>query len=349
MSIPIIQILRTIRGGEPLLRTLPPLTLRRNERGEVIYSVGNSALLLTIWHNEMWCSLKCYTTPSPRRKAIYGERLLPAELYVICEDGSGEWIDLLIEPWREGITLAQYIDKAAGEHDRVTLCELSTRFDAFALELLAQEWAHGDITCDNIIVDGNLELHLIDFDALFLPSLSHLQSTELGTKGFQHPARSVDDYNRNLDDYPLTLISTALALLSKDPSLHTPCNEYDGLLFSPSEILAGRSHLYTHAMELFAKECDPLPYNIARMLQSRTLAIAELYPILRLKVEGIPQEISPSEAYPNENGVWGFINEYRRGVIPPLFDEACDFRQGVAKVRLGSWWHIVDRQLRRVE
>jgi hypothetical protein len=43
-------------------------------------------------------------------------------------------------------------------------------------------------------------------------------------------------------------------------------------------------------------------------------------------------------------GKWGFADEGGDFCIAPVWDEALEFRGGEAAVRLGSLWHLVDRQ-----
>ena len=64
-----------------------------------------------------------------------------------------------------------------------------------AAALTADDWAHGDLKPENIVADNRGRLHLIDFDAMFLPAFAGRHSPELGTAAFQHPARTVRDFD----------------------------------------------------------------------------------------------------------------------------------------------------------
>ncbi len=341
MACSVVHILRSIVGGRLTLRTLGEVELRHNECGEVIYSVGNSAILFSFWHFEGWHTLKCYTSKSSRRRAIYGQKLLTDELYIPIEGRHGEWIDILLEEWIEGVTLSQYIKEAVEANSSETIATLSQRFDSLALELLSLDWAHGDISCDNIIVDSSGGLHLIDFDGAYLPEFEGSESLELGTAAYQHPSRTTSHFNRSIDDYSLALISTALTLLRLDVSLYERYQTLEGLLFDPSELLQGCSEIYSIALDHLAKAGEALSYRVAELLSSQSVELDSLHTLMHYKVEGVHPAAEPTTIFCRD-GLWGYLNEYRREVIPPLFDAAFDFSESLAAVRIGSSWHYID-------
>ncbi|MFI3331937.1 MAG: WG repeat-containing protein [Rikenellaceae bacterium] len=347
MACSIIQILRSIINGRVPLRTLGEVELLCDSSGEVIYSVGNSAILFSFWYHQRRYRLKCYTSKSSRRTLIYGSKLLVDELYVPHEGERGEWIDILLEPWIEGATLTQCIEQHATNCARDELLSLSKRFDALALDLLSQEWAHGDITCENIIVDNEGELHLIDHDANYIPQFEGLESHELGTAAYQHPLRSVSHFDRSIDDYSLALISTSLSLLAIEPQLYDYQQGLDGLLLEPLEIMQERSAIYTEALQLLAKRGEPISYNIAKLLRSQEVTLPTLPRLLRYKVEGAHLSATPTTIFCRD-GLWGYLNQFGREVIPPLFDFALDFSESLAAVRISSWWHYIDSRARVV-
>ena len=53
-----------------------------------------------------------------------------------------------------------------------------------AAALTADDWAHGDLKPENIVADNRGRLHLIDFDAMFLPAFAGRHSPELGTAAY---------------------------------------------------------------------------------------------------------------------------------------------------------------------
>ncbi len=338
MHITVQQILRSINNSDELLRTLAPLTLQREESGAIKYRVGNSAVIFTILLNDEWHLMKCYTSPNRHLKAIYGERLLERELYIMIDNIRGVWIDVVIDKWREGVELSGLLSRLTSQGDTPSLMRLSYQFDAFALRLLESEWAHGDITTDNIIVDENLELHLIDFDGSYIPQLEGSQSIEVGTLAYQHPARRASDFNRHIDDYSLALISTALALLTLEPSLLSTYGDLDGLLFDPAQIAKGQSEIYTYALDTLSKAGDAPAYCIAKMLTSLSMQLPHLQSVLEFKV--LRTNNNPTLSF-RSGALWGYSNDSQQDVIPPLYNEAFDFSEDRAAVKIGNYWHYI--------
>ncbi len=289
----ITQLLRVFGSSQELFRTIDAASLRRKKSGELWYCVGGSGVIFNLEEDGRRYLLKCYTSKSRYCRAIYGDKLLEDELYIPSEHG-GLWLDVVVDSWREGSTLTAAIEDAVAADNRDKLQLLSQRFDRLALELLSAEWAHGDITCDNIIVSDSLELHLIDFDGSFLPCFAGRRSLEIGTQAFQHPLRDEEHFDRTIDDYSLALISTALAHLAFEPSIYPDFGSRDALLYDPAEAVEGRCELLHHALRSFAQRGDLFAYAVGGLLQSRSVELPELYPLLRYKVEGLHEAAKPT-------------------------------------------------------
>ena len=103
---------------------------------------------------------------------------------------------------------------------------------------------------------------------MYLPAFAGEASPELGTAAFQHPARTIRDFNASLDDYPAALISTALHALALDPTLYVRYPDADGLLFSPQQIRTDEA--LREAIALFEREGLAVQYRIARLLYAHT-------------------------------------------------------------------------------
>lgn len=179
----------------------------RDSRDRMCYTVGNSAIVFRVRHEGRIRSLRCYMHPPRHLAEIYGERLLPQELYLYDSPRSGVWVDVVLGDWIEGTTLHEAVAEAAAAEDTARLRQLAAAFDRLAAGLTSDDWAHGDLKPENIVVDPSGRLHLIDLDAMYLPAFAGEASPELGTAAFQHPARTIRDFNASLDDYPAALIS----------------------------------------------------------------------------------------------------------------------------------------------
>ena len=119
--------------------------------------------------------------------------------------------------WVEGPNLAAYV--ADHRHDAGALLELRFALRRLAMHLRAKGVAHGDIQPSNVIVQGDGNLRLIDYDGLFVPELVPLGSAELGQRNFQHPGRQARHFNASLDVFSFAVIDFALRALSVRPDL----------------------------------------------------------------------------------------------------------------------------------
>lgn len=330
------QYLLTLGEPHRLTRRLGEVELCRDERGRARYSAGNSAAVFRIRHAGRECALRCYFRPMRRLAAIYGERYLPQELYLYTTPTEGEWVDVVLCDWVEGPTLHEAIVRAATAGDRSRLAELAEAFDRLALALVTDDRAHGDLKPENIVATPAGGLVPIDLDASFLPEFAGETSPEIGTAAFQHPARTAADFDARLDDYPAALIATALHALRLDPTLYAR-HPGDGLLFTPQRIATDPA--LHEVLALFEREGLAAEYRIARLLLSPTLGLPDLPELLRYMVSERHPAARP-ELF-TEKGLWGYRNDGGTA-IPPLYDEAFDFTEGSAAVRLGHTWHYID-------
>lgn len=165
------QYLTTLEEPSGLCRTLEPFELCRDQQGRPLYAVGNSAAVFRIRREGRLQALRCYMRPAEHLAEIYGSRLLTRELFLYTSPDEGVWCDVVVDDWVEGRTLREEIDLALQAADRERLGALANRFDRLAARLVADDWAHGDLKPENIVVRPSGELQLIDFDAMFLPPL----------------------------------------------------------------------------------------------------------------------------------------------------------------------------------
>lgn len=321
-----------------LTRTLREVSLCRDEAGRAIYSAGNSAVVFRIRHADGEGALRCYLRPNPRLKALYGEQVLEQELFIYETPTTGRWVDVVLTEWREGITLQAAIEEAARAHDAVQLGRLAKAFDQLACQLVADDWAHGGLKPDNLILDPAGQLHLIDFDACYLPSMQGLHAIELGTRAFQHPKRTAQDFNERLDDYPATLITIALHALAMDPSLYDRYGTRDGLLLDPHRLEGDPA--YEELLSLFECAGDARLYRMACALRHPLADNPALVGLFQAP-EPYNDPTGASLELFAEWGLWGFRCK-ERVVIPPRYDNGFDFSEGVAAVQVGRRWHFID-------
>ncbi len=329
------QILEAVNCSRPLLRTLRNIEFEYDKRLMPRFSVGNTAVILRAKRAGRSCAVRCFVRPTPHRREIYGERLHERELYI---PSCGEWTDIVLSEWIEGETLHTATLSAAAKADRETLASLSRKFDALAAELTSDNWAHGDLKPENIILTPRGELQLIDFDAMFLPAFSGEESPELGTAAFQHPRRTAADFDARLDDYPAAVISTTLAALALDPQLAELYRHNEGTLFESCP--TAKSGEYKRVLEMFERCGDAVHYRTAQLLLHHNHRIPQIAVILGY-ANLAPTLGSATPELFVEAGLWGYRTS--DGIIsPPLWDCGFDFSESLAAVQLGHSWHYID-------
>ena len=119
--------------------------------------------------------------------------------------------------WVEGIALHTYVR----DHltDSATLRRLAAQWRGLANSLRGNRLAHGDLQHGNVLVTPQGDLRLVDYDAMFVPSLQGKRSHEIGHSNYQHPARTAEDFDDRLDNFSALSIYLSLRALSADPIL----------------------------------------------------------------------------------------------------------------------------------
>lgn len=127
-----------------------------------------------------------------------------------------EWFPILKMEWVDGDSLDRYLDRHV--KTRAKVVSLHKQFRELALKLKKAGIAHGDLQHGNILVTDN-GLRLIDYDDMFVEGLAGKVSHELGHRNFQHPGRSNDHFNADLDNFAEWVIDLSLKALVVEPDI----------------------------------------------------------------------------------------------------------------------------------
>lgn len=320
---------RTLRGIEPTFHDNRPL-----------YVTGNAAVTFRVKHDGMDKILKCYTRTNNHLTAIYGEEFHPRELCIIDIVGRKVWIDCLLTPYIEGITLDEALCSADGEQE---LIAIASSFDAFAKRLLLSERAHGDLKPENLILTPTGEIRAIDWDAAFLPSFAGEASPEIGTAAYQHPHRTTDLYDKHIDDYSIAFLSVFLHAAAIDSTTIEYFRKYHEPMLSPKDIIRGKVSELERISNLFAQRGMAREYRLAQMLRSTSARLFNLRPTLLPEIT-LSADTSSEDNAPYldvANGYWG-CRDNCRWLIEPLFDNGYEPTYGVMLTELGGYSHFVD-------
>lgn len=155
------------------------------------------------------------------------------ELFVDTTQGNDTEFPVLLMDWVEGLTLDKYIRNNI--HSPYKLALITYQFCRMGSWLLSQEFAHGDLKPDNIIVREDGQLVLVDYDGMFVPAMRRQKSRELGSVDYRHPLRTEDVFNGSIDDFSIASIALSLKAISLKPELLNDFGSEDRLLISAKD------------------------------------------------------------------------------------------------------------------
>ncbi len=169
------------------------------------------------------CFTRLHTDQEARYRAISTYLKKTALPYMVNFDYQAQgikvkstWYPILKMEWIEGESLNEYVARNLGRPNAIA--KLSERWAELVRNLQSHNIAHGDLQHGNVLVAGD-ELRLIDYDGMFVPTLSGRESHEIGHRNYQHPLRSEHFFDPTLDNFSAWVIYLSLVALSLDPTL----------------------------------------------------------------------------------------------------------------------------------
>jgi hypothetical protein len=203
----------------------------------------------------------------------------------------GNWFPVTYMRWIEGDTLEAYIYKNINQSQAVY--NLKSEFLKLVNKLEELGLAHGDLSHRNIMVKNNKML-LIDYDGMYVPSLSGRRSCEIGNSYFQHPKRSERLFNANIDHFSEIVIYLALEVLSRKPDLWERYETGgEGLLFKQEDFKHPSSSKLLKELENI-EELKGLVANFKRVCLGSVEQVPKLNDFLAGSEGAIPEFIPES-------------------------------------------------------
>lgn len=213
--------------------------------GDPIMSNGNFAVVYKmVDDNGKFHAVRCFHRYQEGRKKSY--KLICEELGKVSSPylspikffenefyiDSVEYPVILMD-WVDGEPLDKYIRKII--NDKTKLHSLAENFRQLAIWLLNQQFAHGDLKPDNILVKEDGSLVLVDYDGMFVPAMQGQKARELGSPDFRNPSRTEDDFDNNIDTFSIISILLSLELLVENKEYLSIYGAEDRLLFSEED------------------------------------------------------------------------------------------------------------------
>ena len=254
MNYPLIsEYVQSIRFSEENFDKLSNFRPVLGKDGNPVMSSGNFAIVFKMQDKQTGKlhAVKCFLREQEGRaesyKLIASEleyvsstfltpiQYLEKELFVDTTQGADTEFPVLLMDWVEGVTLDKYIRTNINDSYKLSL--IAYQFCRMGSWLLSQEFAHGDLKPDNIIVREDGQLVLVDYDGMFVPAMRGQKSRELGCVDYRHPLRTEDVFNGSIDDFSIASIALSLKAISLKPELLYDFGADDRLLFSASDYL----------------------------------------------------------------------------------------------------------------
>ena len=213
----------TLKGGMP----------QRGSDNHLIYDSGNFSIVFPIEAESRTYALRCWIRNVGDVGALYEEistylklRHLPYFIdFEYVPEGilvNGTRYPITRMEWAEGETLRDFIEQNL--QNPWLLKTAATKFRKMVATLHTHQISHGDLQDGNILLKRNgadVEIKLIDYDSLFVPSLRGQPDTILGLPEYQHPQREAEagDAREKVDYFSELVIYLSFVALAEKPEL----------------------------------------------------------------------------------------------------------------------------------
>ncbi len=326
--------------------------LVRDQLGMPASSSGQNAVVFALRHSAGDLALRCFTR-SPKDAAARYRALAPALAAAGCDVvAPARWVDAavavgeerwpaVVMPWVSGVPLntavEDMLDRPQGLRD------LADSWTSALAALSAAGVAHGDLQCGNILVDGTGELHLVDLDGFYVPSLGR-PPAELGHPDFQHPRRSARDWGPEMDGFSGLVIALSLRALAADPGLWE-FNSAENLVLTREDYERPDA---TPVWSRLRASADPEVGRLAALLATYCTAPtpANVTDVLARLAHRVPEAVAPRPTPPPDDATTReapliaperWWNEHTH-VLEPESEQAFGPEDDPVPASLGSWF-----------
>lgn len=222
---------------------------------------------------------------------------------------NGHRYPILFMDWIEGPTLDLYIEEMV--HRKEVLLHLSREWLKLIAGLRGAGIAHGDLQHGNIIVEHG-RLRLVDHDGIFVPTMLHSSSSEVGHQHYQHPSRDPDFFDSTLDNFSAIVIYLTLISLAEQPDLWSQYHD-ENLLFTKSDFIdPGSSSLFAKIRSI-GTEHHRIAETLAAAASDRPETVPSLLDLVGNRISGLPTWMSSPVGLESQT-------KTREATLPPALD-----------------------------
>jgi uncharacterized protein YgiM (DUF1202 family) len=250
-------------------------------------------------------AIRCFKHPAADLKRRYDRITRALESidlsalveFTYIEDGiqvGGEAFPIVRMDWAPGVQLDKHIE--SHQKNSSHLSSLAIQWRQILADLANHDIAHGDLQEGNILVSTDGQIQLIDYDGMFVPSLSGEPPDEVGKPNYQHPERlDSGHYGPNCDTFAGFVIYLSLKALAVRPGLWDQHHTDESLLFKQKDFEEpGRTAIWDDLQLVADQEVKGLTDTLADWCQQ---SVTDL-PLLPEVFEN-QQPIPPPSPRPN--------------------------------------------------
>lgn len=146
---------------------------------------------------------------------------------------NGKRFPIVKMDWVEGDTFGSFLEDNYSDKGRID--RLRTQFGELERFLRSKGLAHGDLQNGNVLVKSDLKL--IDYDGIYVPTMTTGQGAELGHKHFQHPKRSASDFGPDMDRFSFIVIDLSLRAAAHDSRLFSKYSNGENIIFTANDFI----------------------------------------------------------------------------------------------------------------
>lgn len=243
------DIITAIKNLDHFLKVpaLNGATARINKNGGPFVYVGGFNMVFQLTHKSKKWAFRVWHVPMGENEERYfkiSEYLTSKKLpyfaeFIYDEKGiliNGELVDTIRMEWLDGMLLKDYIE--TNLRNPSSLVSLADKFLKMCRELQGSQISHGDLQEGNILINGNGNIKLVDYDSICVPEIEGQQELVTGLKGYQHPSRFIwGKASLKADYFSELIIYLSILALAEKPELWNKYQIKDTqyLLFSETD------------------------------------------------------------------------------------------------------------------